>query len=495
MPISIELDEKEIKKKEIQKKFRFFKKKITTPQLTDIPNKKIFNWKKLLIFSGIAIVLGLVIYGGFQLFNIFKSVGFNLSVADLVSSKETIQLQKDSTGKYTSVLVVGIDTRENSGGLNTDTIIVVTYNYETNNIIMESIPRDTSVEIGEGSDWYNKINSVYAYAEGREEESGLTELKRCVEEMVGLEIQYYTMVNFQGFIDVIDTLGGVYINVENSFTDYSYPAEVGTGYQTVSFTAGPQTMDGETALKYSRSRHSSDNSEGTDFARARRQQKVIEAVKNSLLDSETYTNPQKVLDLLGAVSDNLTISEFTINDIKAGLNLMNIFEENKGETYSFVLDLKAGNGQLISNLSNYDTDGTLLYYIIGPTLGLGNYESIHEYIQLILDNPSFYEEDSTIYVYDAGLGYQETYTKTEELREQYPYTNITFRGTLYYDKEGTVMYEHESGLQPSTLDEISSFLNTDSNLQPEYITTNLNGEDITILFGSSILEEETLENE
>jgi len=94
-----------------------------------------------------------------------------------------------------------------------------------------------------------------------------------VEELVGEEIQYYAMIDLKGFVNLIDSLDGTYINVENSFTDYMYPADNNVGYQTVTFTAGPQTMDGDIALKYARSRHSMDNGEGSDFARARRQQK------------------------------------------------------------------------------------------------------------------------------------------------------------------------------------------------------------------------------
>jgi LCP family protein required for cell wall assembly len=495
MPISINIEEKE--KKRGNKGFKLFKKKDSSLQAPNVPSgKKNLNWKKVAVLFATAIVLGLFVYGGIQLYGILKSIGVNLSVSELISSEEVVELKKNSSGKYTSFMMVGIDTREDSGGLNTDTIIVVTYNYNTKDITMISVPRDTGVEIeGAEGTWYGKINSVYAYSTS---ENKLDSLKSTVEEVTGIEIQYYAMVNYEGFVEIIDTLGGINVNVEESFTDNCYPSEKGAAgsyyaycvdsygwWKTVSFEKGTQLMDGETALEYSRSRHSS-----TDFVRAKRQQAVIEAVKDALFSSETYTSPQKIFDLITAVSDNLTLSEFTLNDIKAGMKLLNTYQENNGKSFSFVLDPSSGNGNLVSNYSSIYG-----YYIIGPAEGMGKYTNIHEYISLILANPGLYEEKSKIYVYDTGLGYQKSYDKVQSMIENYPYLDITYQGTLYSDKKRTIVYENETGKKPYTQEEISSYLDADTLMKPEYITNNLNGEDIVVLLGEPITQETEVENE
>ena len=499
MGISIDLNEKQVKDIDGKSKSVFKKKRSVPSKHKDVQRvvqkdtgtKKKLNWKKIIIYSLLALLSSGLIYGGYKVYRITKDLGFKLNPSDLVAKETPPELKKDSTETYTNVLLVGIDTRGNGSSLlNTDSIIFASFNHDTKNITLVSIPRDFYVSLPDEF-WFKKINSFYSYGEELEEGSGLSLLQTKVEELVGEEIQYYAMIDLKGFVNLIDSLDGTYINVENSFTDYMYPADNNVGYQTVTFTAGPQTMDGDIALKYARSRHSMDNGEGSDFARARRQQKVLEALKKKVFDSGNYTNPQLVLDLINNVSSNLTISEFTIDDIKAAINIQDELKEGEGEIFSFVLDPNIGNSRIVTSKNVTTTNA----YAIGPVLGLGEYEDIHDLINKTLETPSLYEEDASIYIYDTGLGYQNTYTKKQELLEKYPYSNIRFMGSLYYDKEGIVIYEHETGLKASTFDILATYLDTTNLTQPEYITTNLNGEDISIFFGEEIILEETSVNE
>jgi LCP family protein required for cell wall assembly len=434
--------------------------------------------KKTIILTILALLLlglGFLIYKGYIFSHDF---GFRFRPEELLGREEKT-LKKDPTGKFTNVLLVGLDTRENSGLLNTDTIIMASYNYETNNVTLLSIPRDFHVEMGEGVPWYNRINSIYSTAEQKEEGSGIVALQDAVERVTGQEIQYYAIVDFKAFVEIIDAIGGVDINVENSFTDYLYPN--GNGYQTVSFEAGPQTMDGETALIYSRSRRSLQNNEGSDFARAKRQQKVIIALKDKLLSSESLTNPKTLLGILSSIDGNIRVSEFSTNDIEAGLELLKKFEEDSGKFYSFVLDPSVGNYSLVENKPM--ESGA---YAIGPKAGYGNYTDIHEFIALIMDTPAIYEENAKVLVYDTGAGYQTVLALTEKMNEDYPYLDISFAGTLRDDKAEVVIYSHGEGKNNNTVEEFSKYLETDLKIQPDYITTNLNGEDVTILVGSNI---------
>jgi LCP family protein required for cell wall assembly len=509
MTISIDLDEKQIKKE--PRTIRAILKKDKRSNFTAVTEKhqvkerkfKKVNWKKLLLTSVIILLAGALVYGVYYLYKVSKDIGFKFNPSEIISEEEP-ELKKDSTGKYTSILILGVDTRDTGGSLNTDTIIVATYMYDTHELTMTSIPRDFYAEVPciysdittyYAGTSYSKINSVYACGGGGKE--GFNTLEDTITKVTGIEIQYYVMVNFEAFVEIVDTLGGITINVEESFTDKCYPSEQGIPgsyylkcidswgwWRTISFSNGVQTMDGETALEFARSRHGTYSSGGgvMDYGRAAHQQQVVDAVRTAISNSSTYTNPQKLLGLISAVKDNIRVSEFTIDDIKALLNLLTDFKEHKGETYSFVLDPSAGNSQLIT------TDPTR------PKLGFGNYMDINDYISKVLLNPSFYEEDSSVYVYNTGLGYQETYEKVLDLLERYPYSNIQFMGTFYSDKEGIVVYEHETGTKPSTQKELTEYLKPDSTTQPEYITTNLNGEDISIFFGKEI-SEESINNE
>ncbi len=500
MTISIDLDEKQVKKE--PKKVKLLLKKDTrsnftakTERLTeetDPKSRRKINWKKVITKAIIVIIAGALIYCGYYLYKVTKDIGFKFNPSEIVSEEEP-EPKRDSTGKYTSILILGVDTRssgaESLESTRTDTIIIATYMYDKNELTMVSIPRDFFVEKVGSPGYFDKINGVYSAG-------GFESLEKTVKNVTGIEVQYYAMINFDAFVEIIDAVGGITINVKEGFTDYFYPSEEGAQgsrydcftpddvwgwWEIVSFTKGIQTMDGETALKYARSRHGSYSSGGgvTDYGRATHQQQVVDAVREAISSSSTYTNPQKFLSLISAVKDNIKVSEFTVDDIKALLNLLGDFKENKGETYSFVLDPSAGNSRLVSSSPAQ------------PKLGLGNYTDINDYISKVLSNPSFYEEDSSIYVYDTGLGYQNTYKKVLELEERYPYSNIRFMGTMYYDKEGIVVYEHETGSKPSTQKEFVEYLKPDSTIQPEYITTSLNGEDISVFFGKEISKEAT----
>lgn len=383
-------------------------------------------------------------------------------------------------------MLVGIDTRASKDipeTENTDVIIVGSYNHETKDITMFSIPRDFWARQLVDGKIFNKINAAYSTNERRREGSGLPALESIVEEILGLEIQYHAMINFDGFVELIDSVGGVYVNVENSFTDYDYP-EGRYGTQTISFKKGPQLMDGETALKYARSRKSQ-SSEGSDYARARRQQKVIDAFIEKLMSTETLLNPSKLMSLISSVQNNLKVSEFSLDDIEAGVNILKeTREENStSSTYSFVLDPAIGNYSLVTGY-----DGVKLSRI-GPKEGFGKYTKINEFVDLALLYPALYSENPSIYVYDIGLGYKNSSSKTQELKQNFKYLNIRFQGTKYSDKQGIYIYSNDLGNYSKSVDILAKYLSVENKTKPEFITTNTAG-DISLLLGKEIIVED-----
>ena len=472
MTIDIQLDEKKPAKIVLPKR----SEKQDKPQTIETKKKK--KWPIFVILGIILVVLGglgFLVYKGYEF---TKNLGFNFNAGDIITPQKDPELAKDSTGKYTNILIVGVDTREKTELLNTDTIIVLSYNHESNDVVMVSLPRDLNVGIN-GNTWFNRINSVYASAENKAKGSGMTALKKTIAEVTGIEIQYHAMVNFKAFVDIVDAVGGVDINVENSFTDYRYPD--GYSYKKISFTAGPQTMDGQTALEYARSRKSQDNNEGSDYSRAKRQQKVIVALQEKILNTSTLTNPKAIMEIFASVANNIKVSEFTIDDIQAGLNVAKDFQENNGKTYSFVLDPTAGNYSLIQ--VKIKADGA---YGIQPKLGLGQYTDIKKYVQLCLLHPQLYTEEASVYVYNVGLGAQEASKKVADLKKAYPYLKITYSGTRYSNKEDSAIYSNTPNTYLRTVTEYAKFLGITQTTKPDYITNNLNGGNVTILLGKPV---------
>ena len=205
-----------------------------------------------------------------------------------------------------NILLVGVDQRPKEGTFNTDTLIVVSIDPVSKQVAMFSLPRDTvDVPIPSGparrvfgSAYSGKINSLYtntrnrgdAFA-GNANTRGFNALKQVLGELYGLDIQYYAMVNFAGFENIVDTLGGVTINVQNPVLDDHYPGDSGT--LRVYIPAGVQHMTGAQALVYARSRHTSN-----DFDRAQRQQRVI-------LSLREQADPKTILDHLSELLGDL----------------------------------------------------------------------------------------------------------------------------------------------------------------------------------------------
>ena len=476
MEVSINLTDKEINNKKHTKEESF---------QTHTKKKRPFL---TILFIFLVLIIGSGLYFGYKGYMTGKGIGLNLSPSDLIGKQKEPELKKDTTGVYTNILIVGIDTRTKLKTLNTDVIIVASYNHKTKDIVMVSIPRDFCTKVNPSKTSYGKINSAYSIYEAKEEGSGLEGLKGIVEEITGMEIQYYAMINFNGFVELIDAVGGLYINVENSFTDYKYPTEEGYGTQTISFKAGPQLMDGDTALKYARSRQSQQNGEGSDYARAKRQQKVIDAFIKKFLSTETLLNPNKLMSLLSSVQDNIKVSEFTIDDIQAGVNILKSVssESSASSSYSFVLDPTLGNYALIGSQPSCGE------YNIGPKEGLGKYTKIKEYTNLALNYPALYSENPAIYSYDTGLGYQNTKIKIDNLKTKFKYLNIKFQGTKFSDKEGLYIYSNTEGEFSESIEILGNYLKIENQSKPEYLTTTTGG-DISILFGKEIQENSNVE--
>lgn len=167
-----------------------------------------------------------------------------------------------------NVLVLGVDSRGVAGDTqNTDTMIVLSLDPVNRTAAMLSVPRDTLAAIpGHGQD---KVNSAFAVG-------GPQLAQRTIEDLLGIKINSYVLINFEAFTKIVDSVGGVMVDVKRPIRDESYPT-ADFGVERLDIRPGPQLMNGDVALKYARSRHDSN-----DFSRARRQQDVIAAMRARL---------------------------------------------------------------------------------------------------------------------------------------------------------------------------------------------------------------------
>lgn len=265
--------------------------------------KKKNSLMKKIGYSIGAVFLALLVAGGLFVWKIYSDVASTTDeVYQDVDKEEARQKPVEIGNKEPfSVLLLGVDTgdlgRTEQG--RSDTMMVVTVNPNTEQTSILSIPRDTYTEIvGRGT--MDKINHAYAFG-------GVSMSINSVQKLLDIPIDYYVEVNMQGVKDIVDTLGGVQVTPPLSFN-----------YEGYTFTEGQSvTLDGDTALAYSRMRYDDPNG---DYGRQGRQRQIIVAAMRKAASLSTITNYQGIL---GALENNMQ-TNLTFD------NMVSIFNDYRG---------------------------------------------------------------------------------------------------------------------------------------------------------------------
>lgn len=303
-----------------------------------------------------------------------KKIGFLQSVKNFIFHGDVVMIgQADDR---INILLLGIGGEGHDGPYLSDTNIILSIKPSTKQIAMISVPRDLAAKINNYG--YRKINNANAFGEMEQSGNGGEYARHIFEDTFNIDIPYYARVDFTAFKEIIDNVGGITVDVERSFTDYSYPGP-NDSYQTISFEAGQQELNGERALIFSRSRHGN-NGEGSDFARAKRQQIMLSALKKKMLSSSTYLNPltlQKIISSLSRhIVTNLDLSQIAFlanlgKDIDSD-NIRHLVLDDSptgflkpitGENGAYLLAPKSGTFNDISIAINtiFDTTSTIAH--------------------------------------------------------------------------------------------------------------------------------------
>jgi len=275
---------------------------------------------------------------------------------------------KNQEGRI-NFLILGIRGFETNDADLTDTIIFISLDQKNKKAVLLSVPRDLWIE-----EIQAKINTAYHYG-------GFDLAKKTIAEVLGQEIDYMVVVNFESFGEIVNVLDGVMINVQRSFDDFRYPIagkendlcdgdkEYKCRYEHLHFDAGSQKMDGKTALKYIRSRNA-EGEEGTDFARSARQQQLVLALKQKILTRNVYFNPSKVSRLFKVFQEYLVVD---INRFEYG-NLALLLARIDWNQ----MKVAALNGNLLTNPKNHYSK----QWVLVPESG--NWQGVHEFVSSLL---------------------------------------------------------------------------------------------------------------
>lgn len=298
------------------------------------------------------------------------------------------------------VLLLGIGGDGHEGPELTDTIIFAKLDPKKNKVALVSIPRDLWIPT-----YREKINSIYALGND-EKKDGLKRIKQVVSTIINKQIHYVAVIDFGGFVEAIDIVGGITVSVDRGFDDYEYPVEenredlcgrtleeaaalVATEsptlvfpcrYRHAHFDKGMQHMDGKRALVFVRSRYAK-GSEGTDFARSSRQQKVIKAFREKFFTPGVILNPLIIAKLYSvfqsSVMTDIAPSEFD-DFLKLGEKIKN------AEVRSSVIEAEDKEEKKPGLLINPDPSAYEERWVLIPRRGDGDFLEIQQHVACLV---------------------------------------------------------------------------------------------------------------
>lgn len=434
--------------------------------------------KKIAIFSFVAIFLvGGVLFGNAFL-KARKIFGGGGNAPALSASVDPTKLNGEGDGRV-NILLLGKGGPGHEAPDLTDTLQIASIDPIQKEASLLSIPRDTWVKTDNGQ---SKINAVYANAKYRvlnqrqnakdeAEKAGMDALEAEIEEVAGIPIHYYVMVDFTAFEKAINTVGGININVTEELTVFERLYDTAAGRQYVlDVKEGQNTFDGKRALFYARSRHTSARG---DFDRAERQRVVLIALKDKIMSAGTYGNPAKINQLINDFGSNVR-SNLSTGEVMRVYELMSSIESSK-----------IGSVGLADSPNNFlITDNVNGQSIVRPRAGLFDYSEIHNFVRNVMKDGYIKKEDASIAVYNGSTINGLAGKRSDELKSYgYNITTVANAPSKNYSK--TILVDLTNGKKEFTISYLEKRLNVKAVTSMPDATINPNGADFVIILGQN----------
>src|SRR6266566_6994509 len=297
-----------------------------------------------------------------------------LAFGSAISTQPPLSTQTGymSTTNRVNILVMGYGGGNHQGANLTDSLIVMSLLPQNHHTTLVSVPRDLWVQIPAGSGQYRKINTAYQFSSnnGQDPVAGGNAAAQKVALVTGLDVKYWITINFLGFRDLINSIGGIDVYVPDSF-NACYPknddSSIDPSWIKIQFNKGLQHMDGQTAIRYARAREplevcgkgtSENQAELTDFARSARQQIIIKAALAKVKQVSTWPKLFNALTALRhTIYTNMSLAdlaEFALNmDLNAahrvGLSNQNVLVDSTSSDGQYILMPRNGDWNAIVN--------------------------------------------------------------------------------------------------------------------------------------------------
>lgn len=335
---------------------------------------------------------------------------------ETITSISKIPPPEDENG-LTNILLLGQGDKNHDGVDLTDTIIIASIDAaKTKSVVLLSIPRDlqlTSEFFGDKTiisgrkinALYRDIKYYYLYRKGYKESDAsklaLQDMRTDIEKITGLPIHHVIKVNFSGFVSIVDeVLQGVELEVPYDIVDTQYPDE-NYGYTTFIIREGLQKLDGETALKYARSRHTT-----SDFSRSARQQQLLSAMGEKAKEMGILKKPTKLLQIWKSFSAHtettMSLQELIgLADLGRKIDRQNIINYQFNDSNGLYNVLQQPAGLLYSPPREQFDGHAVLLPVSMPPLPV-TWKQIQLFIRLLSTEREIYLEKPSLTILNAG---------------------------------------------------------------------------------------------
>lgn len=439
--------------------------------------------KRLVLRTFVGLFVLVLLGGGFFFGNAYlkarKIFGGGGGAPALNAQVDPTKLKGEGDGRV-NVLLLGKGGAGHEGADLTDTILVASIDPIQKEMSLLSIPRDFYVST---TDNY-KINSVYSQAKSkilagkktsdinsRAETAGLAAVESKIEEITGIPMHYYVMVDFAAFEKAVNIVGGVDINVDKNGVVYErlWNPTTRKNY-TLDVKEGVQHFDGERALFYARSRHTSARG---DFDRSERQRKLLVALKDKITSAGTYGNPVKITQLVNDfgnhVSSNLSTGEILrVYDIVKGIDSTKIGSVDLVTPPNVLIGGGMVNGNSVQQ----------------PKAGPQNYSEIQNFIRNTLRDGYLKKESASIAVFNGSTIVGLAAKRADDLKSYgYGITTVDNAPTKNYQK--TILVDLTGGKKKYTQHYLEQRLKVTAVTVLPDVNIKATGADFVIILGQN----------
>jgi len=439
--------------------------------------------KKLIIRSFLLIIVAVVLGSSFVFGNAYlkarKIFGGGGGAPSLSENVDPAKLKGEGDGRV-NILLLGKGGAGHDGADLTDTILIASIDPIQKEMSLLSLPRDFYVST---TDNY-KINSVYSQAKSkvlagkktsdinqRAEDAGEAAVEAKIEEITGIPMHYYVMVDFAAFEKAVNIVGGIDFTVDKDGEVYEKLWNTSTGKNyTLDVKAGPNHFDGQRALFYARSRHTSARG---DFDRSERQRKMLVALKDKIMSAGTYGNPVKINSLVNDFGNHVH-SNLSTNEVLRVYDIIKGIDSSKIGSVDLVTppNVLIGGGLVNGNS------------VQQPKAGPKDYSAIQNFIRNTLKDGYLKKENANIAVFNGSNIVGLAGKRADELKSfGYNITTVDNAPTRNYTQ--TILVDFTGGKKKYTQHYLEQRLKVTAVSQLPDASINPNGAEFVIILGQN----------